>query len=175
MAKTSGTLMNDKGDEAGRRKVLTLISGIDYALLTTHARGGAAFHARPMAYRSVDDDGDVWFFTKGDSRKVEDLRADPATLVTFADPHKQHFVTITGESEIVADPAEKKHRWTELYRTWFPGGPEDDAVVLIRVRASSAEYWDAPTSAMVYAYGYMKALVTGKPARSGEIGKVELT
>ena len=166
--------MDDKSEKAGRRKVLALIKGIDYALLTTRGRDGEPLHARPMAYRSVEDDGDLWFFTKAASRKVGEIRANPASLVTFADPRKQHFVTIAGESEVIADRGEKTRRWNELYRTWFPGGPEDEAVVLIRVRASHAEYWDTPTSAMVYAFGYLKAVTTGKPARAGEVGKVEL-
>ena len=164
--------MDDANDETGRRKVLELIKGIDYALFTT--RDAAALHARPMAYRAVENDGDLWFFTNSNSRKVAELRADPTTLVGFADPRRQTFVTIMGESEIVADPAEKMRRWSELYRAWFPGGPEDEQVVLIRVRASRAEYWDTPTSAVVYAYGYVKAVVTGKPARAGEIGTVDL-
>ena len=167
--------MNDASDEAGRRKVLELIKGIDYALFTTCAKDGGELHARPMAYRAVEDDGDLWFFTKAESRKVADLRADPTTLVGFADPKKQHFVTISGTSEIVTDTAEKAHRWSEIYRAWFPGGPEDEAVVLIKVKASRAEYWDTPTSAVVYAYGYLKALTTGQPARSGDIGAVSLS
>ena len=73
----------------------------------------------------------------------------------------------------MADRAKVKALWNEIYRAWFPGGPEDDNVVLIRVEAERAEYWDTPTSALVYAFGYVKAVVTGKPARAGDVGKVE--
>ncbi len=31
----------------------------------------------------------------------------------------------------------------------------------------------APTSAIVYAFGYLKAVTTGEPSRAGEIGKIE--
>lgn len=166
--------MDQQDDEAGRRKVLDLIDGIDYAVFATRSRDGAPFHARPMAYRKVEGDGDLWFFTKRDSRKVEEIEADPDTLVSFADPRKQNFVSITGRSEVVQDRARVKALWSEIYRAWFPGGPEDDNVVLIRVHAAHAEYWDTPNSAMVYAFGYLKAVATGKPSRAGEIGKVEL-
>ena len=163
----------DKETDAGREKVLELIDGIDYALFTTRGSDGAPLHARPMAYRKVEGDGDLWFFTKRDSRKVKELSADPQTLVSFADPGHQTFVSITGRSEVVADRAKVKALWNEIYRAWFPGGPEDDNVVLIRVEAERAEYWDTPTSALVYAFGYVKAVVTGKPARAGDVGKVE--
>jgi general stress protein 26 len=166
--------MDDQNTEAGRRKVLDLIDGIDYAVFTTRGDGGAPLHARPMAYRKVEGDGDLWFFTKKGSRKIAEIAADARTLVSFADPKKQHFVSITGRSEMVDDRATVKAMWNEIYRTWFPGGPDDDEVVLIRVHAEAAEYWDSPNSVMVYAYGYLKAVVTGKPARAGEIGKVDL-
>ena len=35
-----------------------------------------------------------------------------------------------------------------------------------------AEYWDAPNSVMVHAYGYVKAVLTGTPPSSGENEKL---
>ena len=165
-------MSDDAEREAGRRKILELIDGIDYANFTTRGSGGAPLHARPMATRKCDDDGDLWFFTKKDSRKVDKERATLAALL--ADPKKQHFVTITGRSEVVADRARVKAMWAEIYRTWFPGGPDDENIVLIRVEAEHAEYWDTPNSVAVVAFGYVKALTTGKPNRAGEIGKGDL-
>ena len=159
--------------DAGRRKVLELIDGIDYALFTTRGVDGTPLHARPMAYRKVENDGDLWFFSKRDSRKVKELTAEPRVLVSFADPKRQHFVSITGRAAVVAERAKVEALWSEIYRAWFPGGPKDDNVVLIRVEAEQAEFWDTPTSAMVYAFGYLKAVATGKPSRAGEVGVVE--
>ncbi|RYB02060.1 pyridoxamine 5'-phosphate oxidase family protein [Lichenibacterium ramalinae] len=166
--------MVDDANEAGRKKVLGLIDTIDYALFTTRGTDGAPLHARPMAYRKVEGDGDLWFFTKRDSRKAEEIAAEPRCLVAFADPRQQTFVSIAGRSTIVADRDKVTALWNEIYRAWFPGGPSDDNVVLIRVEAESAEYWDTPTSAVVYAFGYLKALATGKPSHAGEVGTVEL-
>ena len=36
--------------EAGRRKILELIEGMDYANLVTRGGEGAPLHARPIAY-----------------------------------------------------------------------------------------------------------------------------
>lgn len=161
-------------EDAGRRKVLELVKGIDYALFTTRSGEEGSLHARPMAYRSIDGDADLWFFSKKDSRKAKEIEADARVLVSFADPKAQHFVSINGWAEIVGDRAVVDEKWSEIYRAWFPGGPTDDAVVAIRVHAERAEYWDTPTSAVVYAFGYLKALTTGKPHRAGEIGEVDL-
>jgi general stress protein 26 len=161
-------------EDAGRRKVLDLIKGIDVAVVATRGSGGAPLHARPMAYRAVEGDGDLWFFSKKDSRKAGEIAADPAVLISFADPRAQHFVSITGRAEIVTDRAVVKEKWSEIYRAWFPGGPSDENVVAIRIHAERAEYWDTPTSAVVYAFGYLKAVTTGQPSRAGDIGKVDL-
>lgn len=161
----------DMGEE--RRKVLRLIEGIDYALLTTRGADGEPLHARPMAYREVENDGDLWFFTNKDSRKVEELSADPRVLVNFADPKKQCFVSLTGCAEVVAERSKVEAMWSEIYRPWFPKGAEDENVVLLKIRAERAEYWDTPTGAMAYAFGYVQAVATGKPHRAGEIGVVE--
>lgn len=166
--------MSDQDVEAGRRKVLEMIGGIDYAVVTTQGVNGEPMHGRPMAYRKVEGDGDLWFFTKRDSRKAREISTDPRTLVSFADPRRQVFVSISGRSEIVEDRDTVETLWSEIYRAWFPGGPKDSNVVLIRVRAEHAEYWDTPTSVMVYAFGYLKAVATGKPARAGDVGTVDL-
>ncbi len=166
--------MSQHNEEAAKRKVSDIITDMDYAVFTTRGSDGAPLHARPMAYRSVEPDGDLWFFTKADSRKVEELKADPRTLLSFANPKKQQFVSITGRSEIVSDRAKVTELWSEIYRAWFPGGPSDPNVVAIRVHAEAAEYWDTPTSAVVYAFGYLKALATGQPSRAGDVGTVDL-
>ena len=167
--------MADQSDAAARKKIFDLVETIDYAVVASRALDGreGAMHARPMAYRSADPDGTFWFFTKRNSRKVKELRADPATLISFSDPRKQNFVSVGGTSSIVEDRAKVKAMWSEIYRAWFPNGPEDPDVVLIRVEASHAEYWDNPTSAVVYAFGYLKAVATGKPAKPGDVGKAD--
>jgi hypothetical protein len=45
-------------------------------------------------------------------------------------------------------------------------------VALLKVTVEAAEYWDAPNSMMVHAYGYVKAALTGEPPHPGENRKV---
>ena len=98
-----------------------------------------------MAYRKVEDDGDLWFFTKRDSRKIAEVSADERVLVTFADPKNHHFVSIAGRAEVVSDRAKVASLWSEVFRPWFPAGPDDEKVVLVHVHADQAEYWDTPS------------------------------
>ena len=162
--------MAEKTGQEARDKVLELIKSMGFALLGPREGGSGAMHARPMAFRAAEFDGNLWFFTKKSSRKVRELLANPEPLLCFADPGRQNYVSATGKSDIVTDRAKVKELWTEAYRTWFPQGPDDQEIVLIRVTVDHAEYWDVPSSVMVHAYGYIKAVTTGTPPHPGDIG-----
>ena len=60
-------------------------------------------------------------------------------------------------------------------RTWFPKGIDDPEAALLKVAVDGAEYWDAPNSTMVHAYGYLKARLTGESPHPGENEKVSFT
>ena len=69
-------------------------------------------------------------------------------------------------------------RWTSTgssrCKVWFPKGKEDPEVALLEVTVKQAEYWDAPSSTMLHAYGYVKAVVTGESPQPGGHGTVKL-
>jgi general stress protein 26 len=120
-------------------------------------------------------DGVLWFFIEGDSPKAREVAGDGRVLLAYADPRAQNYVSIYGEAEVVRDPAMQKKLWREPLRTWFPGGAEDPKVALLKVACLGAEYWDAPSSTLVHAYGYIKAVATGKPPHPGANDKVDFT
>ena len=53
-------------------------------------------------------------------------------------------MSLTGQASVVDDLATKRELWNTVVEAWFPDGPEDPDVVLVRVDATSAEYWDSP-------------------------------
>src|SRR5690242_16073406 len=53
-------------------KLRDLIKGIKVAMLTTSEENGRLF-SRPMATQEQDFDGDLWFFSKESSPKVEEV------------------------------------------------------------------------------------------------------
>jgi hypothetical protein len=52
-------------------------------------------------------------------------------------------------------PAKAKELWDPNYQTWFPAGPTDPHLALIRVRVERAEYWDAPFSTWPLEAGFV--------------------
>ena len=154
-------------DIEAREKVWDMIRGIHIALLVTQDEQNRLF-ARPMGAQEKDKDDLLWFFTDRDSPKVREIEANPNVLLSYSDPDKQNYVSLSGKADIVDDRAKIAELWSEIMTTWFPKGKDDPAICLIRVRTESAEYWDAPSSTFVHAYGYVKAKLTGERPQPGE-------
>ena len=83
-------------------------------------------------------------------------------------------MSLTGRARVVEDAAKKKELWNSAVEAWFPEGPDDDGVVLLRVEGDSAEYWDSPGGRLATVLSFAKAKVTGQRIEGGENEKVEL-
>jgi general stress protein 26 len=120
---------------------------IDFAMLSTHAPGGA-IGARPMSNnREVDYDGDSWFFTWDEAQMVSDIGRDARVGLSFQGKSglfgaRPFFLAVEGDAEIITDRAQFEAHWTKDLDRWFKQGPDTPGVVLIRVRATRAHYWD---------------------------------
>ena len=132
--------MSDERSES-IAKVAEMMRDIDFCMLTTNS-GTGRLRARPMSNNGeVDFDGDVWFFSGAETRKVADLEAEPRVQLSFAVPEEFRFISMTGEATIIRDDEQKKARWVADLERWFPQGPESDEVVLIKVTPSSVTWW----------------------------------
>ncbi|MCA0145708.1 pyridoxamine 5'-phosphate oxidase family protein [Blastococcus sp. LR1] len=153
------------------RKVAELIKGERFAFLTTIAPGGK-LTSRPMTLQEVEFDGDLWFFAERGSHPVLHIAATPQVNVGVGSGGT--WVSLTGNAVVVDDVAKKKELWNSGVEAWFPQGPDDDSVVLIKVDGDSAEYWNAPGGRLATAFSFVKAKATGERIESGENEKVEL-
>lgn len=162
--------MTDKSHSESTEKMWAMIKGIGFAMLTTE--DGGSLRARPMVAAQDEFDGNLWFFTHASSHKVQEAEGGNPVGVTYAEPSKQDYVSLSGNAKLVRDKATIDAHWQESMKTWFPGGKDDPDIALLKVEISMAEYWDAPNSVMVHAYGYVKAVLTGTPPSSGENEKL---
>ena len=110
-----------------------------------------------------DFNGELWFASREGTPKLDEIAEHTQVLLAYSEPKGQNYVSISGTARIVRDSAKVKELWSEPARVWFPKGPDDPSIALICVKVESAEYWDSPSSAWVYAYGYAKARLTGEP------------
>ncbi len=152
------------------QKMWDMMKAINFAMLTTE--DDDHLRARPMVAAQSGFDGTLWFFTRASSHKVGEVQQDHRVGVTYADPHKQDYVSLSGRAQLVRDKTAIDAHWGEAMRTWFPKGKDDPDIALLKVDVAMAEYWDAPNSTMVHAYGYLKAVVTGEAPHPGGNEKV---
>jgi general stress protein 26 len=128
----------------GREAISTIaehLREIDICMLATRAEDGE-LHARPMSNNGkVDWDGSSLFFAPGDGRMVAEIRRDPAIVTTYRADDRFAWVALSGQATIVEDPAAKQKNWLPELERWFPNGPDDPNVVLIRVDATYAQWW----------------------------------
>jgi Uncharacterized stress protein (general stress protein 26) len=86
------------------------MKGIDIVTLTTMAEDGF-LRSRPMSTNgNVEFDGDIWFFTYGNTHKVIEARKHSVN-VSFADIKNQTYVSISGTAELVRDKDKIKELW----------------------------------------------------------------
>jgi general stress protein 26 len=163
------TDLSDRGDLA---KVAELIRKIRVALLTTLDTHGR-LHSRPVQLLQLESDRTLWFFTDWHSPKVTELQNDERVGLGFADPASSTFVAVSGTGRLLRDPVKARELWTAEQRAFYPDGPQDSRLALLRVEIELAEYWLAPgrTSYLVAA---AHAAVTGEPTEIlGAHGKVD--
>ena len=155
------------------KKIAEMIADARICVFTTVDADGTLW-SRPMAIQTKDFAGVVHFFTYADSEKVEHVGRNPNVSVGFSNPDEQDYVMMAGRAAVLDDRAKISELWSEPMRTWFPEGKDDPNLRLVRVDVDRAEYWDSPSSAVVHAYGYVKAAITGKPPKPGDHAKVDL-
>ncbi len=152
------------------KKIWSLIEHARFAMLVTE--DGGHLRGRPMAASQEGFDGTLWFFTRASSHKVSEVEQDERVCVTYANPGKQDYVSLSGRARLVRDRGEIDRRWSEILKAWFPQGKNDPDVALLEVSVERAEYWDALNSTVVQVYGYVKAALTGRTPEMGENRKV---
>jgi general stress protein 26 len=158
--------------EDSRAKVTELVRDARICMMTTMTADGRHV-SRPMALQEAEFDGDLWFFAYADSDKAQQIRLHPEVNVAFST--KQSWVSVTGTAEQVTDRAKAQELWNPLLKAWFPDGLDTPGITLLKVHATSAEYWEsAHSSRVVELLGYAKAAVTGTPPDPGENRSVRL-
>jgi general stress protein 26 len=154
-------------------KLDALIKDIRFAMLTTVCEDGS-LRSRPMATLRETFNGTLWFFTSDRDAKVFEIAHDKHVNLSYADPDKNNYVSISGRATLVKDEVIAKELWNPFFKAWFPKGLDDPRLALLRVAVERAEYWDSPNSKLVQLGGFLKAVITGKQAKGGENEKITL-
>jgi general stress protein 26 len=154
-------------DKERREKLVQFLKDARMAMLVTINDHGE-FESRPMAIQEAEFDGDLWFFAYDSSTVFNDISQRPQVNVAVSDDKHQAWLSISGTASPVHDRAKAEQLWSPFYKTYFPEGLDTPGLALIKVEATSAQYWDAPGSKLVQLLGMAKGLITGREADVGE-------
>ena len=141
-----------------------LIKDIDTAMLTTVTEEGLV--SRPMKTQEVEFDGDLWFFTKKETAKYEEILHDQDVNVAYAG---KSYVSVRGKAEIVEDLEKKKELWSKAYEEIMQTSYDDPNVVLIKVKTEAAEYWETGNFTKKAAFLFKR--MTGQNSKSTDINE----
>ncbi len=153
-----------------------LIKDMRFGMFTTHHANGH-LHSRPLTTqnKSVDEDTALWFFVSRGSDTVKDIGFDDSVAVSYADPGRDAYVSVSGRARLVEDMERKRHLWSTMNEAWFPGGVEDPDLALLRLDIAHADYWDVKTNKLVQLFKMAAAAVTGKPPEDmGEHRRIDM-
>ena len=120
---------------------------IDFAMLATHTAGGAIAQ-RPMSNnRDVAYDGDSYYFTTEDTLMVKDIERDPRVGLSFQGKagmlrQRPFFIAVEGRADLIRDKSAFEAHWNPDLESWFADGADTPGLVMIKVHAERAHYWD---------------------------------
>ena len=125
------------------QRLRELIKDVKFAMLTTRAVDGT-LTSRPMTTLQAEFDGTLWFMLAADSIKAMDVEERPKVNLGYAEPEHGRYVSVSGTAQVLHDRSKARELWNPLFETWFPGGPEDPNLALLKVDVASADYWETP-------------------------------
>jgi len=133
-----------------------------YCMLITHDVDGG-MHVRPMTTQCAAEAGQIWMFLAADSETAAEVSANPNVVLTYADTGDNAFVAVRGHGTVLRDPQRAKELWSKIAEAWFPGGPEDPKLALLRITLSSAEHWEPPQGKVMQFVEIVTSALTHNP------------
>lgn len=149
-----------------KKKIWNLIKDVKVGMLSIEEQG--AIHARPMHLVQKDYDGKIWFFTRRDAEKVDELKSGRNVCLTFSDPSNDIYVSMSGKATLSFDKTLIEKFWNPFVGAWFENGKEDPNVALLEIKINSGEHWKTDANKIVQLYEIAKANITDTTPDMGE-------
>jgi general stress protein 26 len=151
-------------------RIWDIIEKVGIGMLTTRFSGG--LRARPLEPRPDRGEGTIYFVTDVRGAKDDEIEAAPEVCLIVIDHKDKAYLSITGRATVSRDDAKATAIWKRTDTLWWPDGPADPNVRVLRLVPEKAELWDGPSNAAVAAFEFAKARLTGEKPNLGENRKV---
>jgi general stress protein 26 len=151
-------------------RVWDILEATGVGMLTTRFAGG--LRARPLDARPDRDEGAIYFLTDSRGLKDDEIESAADVCFTVTNARDKAYLSITGHADVLHDRARAARIWKKADEVWWPDGPEDKNLLVLRLEPDIAELWDGPASAAVARHEFAKARATGQKPDLGESRKV---
>jgi general stress protein 26 len=146
-------------DTTPTQKVAELIKDFRFAMFTSRNAEGKLV-AHPLTVQESEFDGDLWFLISKSASFVVDIARDDRVGVSLSS--NDSWVSLSGTAGLVEDREKVRELWNPMVEAWFPDGPDDPTVGLLKFSAESAEYWDSPGGKIASIFSFVKSKITGQ-------------
>jgi general stress protein 26 len=157
-------------EQKGTSRVWDIIEKVGVGMLTTRFDGG--LRARPLEPRPDRKEGVIYFVTDLRGSKDDEIEAAPEVCLVVIDHKEKAYLSISGHASVMRDSAKAAAIWKKTDNVWWPDGPSDPNVRVLRLVPEKAELWDGPSNSAVAAFEFAKARITGEKPNLGENRKV---
>lgn len=149
-----------------------LVREIPVCMLTT--RDGDVLRSRPMA--TVLDQGrqEFLFLTRASSHKSREIEQRTSVNLSFADPEKDLFISVSGEGRLSEEHDVARRLWNPYAEAYFPEGPDSSDIAVLHVVPHQAEYWVGGKPQQLELEELQKARAAGTQPDLGLNEKVQL-
>lgn len=156
-------------DKTPHERLWEMIKDIRFGMLThRHTDGGLHAHPLTTQNKELGPKGILYFFVSRSTEVGQRLRADGNVNVSYADPKKDVWVSISGHATISEDREAIERLFNPMAKAWFPGGPTDPDLELVEVHITHAEYWDVKESKPTQLFKMAAAAISGERPKMGE-------
>ena len=128
-----------------------------------------------MYTSSIDEEGNLWFFTNEFSEKISDLSKDNLVHLIYSHPVKNIYVDVKGSCSVIIDKTKMQELWSSKLQSWFPEGLDDARLCLVKVTTETAFFWNHSSSKMGLLFHMIRSITKGDKYKENERGKLDLT
>lgn len=130
----------------------SIMKKADYCFFVSQGAHGES-NARLMHPFEPDGDFNIWLGAAPNSRKVREVLKHNKVTLTFLSPTDIAYVTILGTATIENNAEKKRTYWRAYWSDMYPGGPEAEEYVLIKVQPYKIEMMNFAKSVLPQPYG----------------------
>ena len=154
-------------------KIKELALGADIALFSTNLLT-LPLTTRPMSTQGVDEEGNLWFLSKKNSNKNQDIAKDSRVQLFYSNKGSSEYLSVFGHAEIIFDKEKIDQYWTPIAKAWFTEGKDDASISVIKVVPADVYYWDTKEGKILSLIKIAYGAITGSKIDGGVEGKIKI-